>query len=41
MYKCPSCGYVFEEDGKCPMCDIQMEETEKEDRYEGYEKNEE
>lgn len=28
MYKCPSCGFVSEEPGECPMCHIQMTEEE-------------
>ncbi|KKT90860.1 MAG: hypothetical protein UW92_C0024G0015 [Candidatus Jorgensenbacteria bacterium GW2011_GWA2_45_13] len=31
MYKCSECGYVSEEGGKCPMCNVEMEFSEEEE----------
>lgn len=31
MYKCPECGYMSEEGGMCPMCNVEMEASEVEE----------
>jgi len=39
MYQCSECGFVAQEEGSCPMCNIPMEEMDRNEQEEWMEED--